>query len=290
MVNTHLVLLVSLILLVISHSIHADTRLPLISGGVIIDESTDQNLLNRRIVTGEVKRVRTEYEPESMLNVVGTMTSTTLQLGKQRGTEEVIRFYQSALEKTAEILFQCQGLDCGSSNYWANALFHKALLYGPGRHQFYLVAKTQTGAYQVVYVAQRGTGAVYAHLVRIAPGLTEAITSMTEDNKPSDIATQMRIVGQYQLQNPVTSQEFAPLVAYLTEQSGPGLALVIHNVRSAGETIGDALARSHIAAETLKQKLHAKGLHEPNISVYAVGPLAPDIKGPRNRTALVRVD
>jgi len=69
-----------------------------------------------------------------------------------------------------EVLYQCHGRSCGSSNQWANQVFHQSRLYGLDSQQSYAALKQDTlkgQNYYALYSTERGNKKVYLHLEMI---------------------------------------------------------------------------------------------------------------------------
>src|SRR5690606_17423571 len=70
-----------------------------------------------------------------------------------------------------ELLFWCEGRECGSSSLWANAIFGKSMLYGPEGQQAYLLARLPDADDRLValYGMTRGTGRPYLQVEQLVP-------------------------------------------------------------------------------------------------------------------------
>lgn len=72
----------------------------------------------------------------------------------------------------ASLAYECIGLECGSSNAWANERFNVPLLYGLDLSQRYQVWQWLVGdkpKIAVVYLVQRGNQRIYFHEERLSP-------------------------------------------------------------------------------------------------------------------------
>lgn len=95
---------------------------------------------NERIVVGQLNRKT--YELDSLLNFRQAKSELLKSLGDQTQA------------------FSCLGLDCGSSNAWANEIFNIKQLYGLDNYQFYSVVEKADQVW-VIYLVQRGNRRVY---------------------------------------------------------------------------------------------------------------------------------
>lgn len=105
-------------------------------------------------IDGELRADRTVR-----LSVKGEAVGTLIHGGY--GPERVMQFYRDQVKALGgQVLFSCDGLDCGSSSLWANQIFDHASYFCPDDQQHYLVAKwpgpdkeRQLGLF---YVVRRG--------------------------------------------------------------------------------------------------------------------------------------
>ena len=77
---------------------------------------------------------------------------------------------EELLTLDAKVIYQCHGRPCGSSNQWANQVFHQSRLYGLDSKQSYAALKQDTTNgpnYYALYSTERGNRKVYLHLEMI---------------------------------------------------------------------------------------------------------------------------
>lgn len=121
-----------------------------------------------RLVLSELKRQRatTSGEVERLIN--GDVVRQFWQLSVNHEVEQVLEHYLGQW-KGAQVLYRCSGLDCGSSNFWANKIFNNAKLYGRDANQAYLVAKMpgESNRIFVLYAVQRSKQKLYFNLDEI---------------------------------------------------------------------------------------------------------------------------
>ena len=141
------------------------------------------------LVLGALKKVNHELQPEKLMLVPGRKEASTWYLPEARRAKQVAEHFKSELVESANILFECQGRACGSSSYWANKLFERAILYGPEQYQYYLIGQRPTlqhspsqqkpeGDYIVIYIGQRATRKIYVHIEYISRVTPKALTSL----------------------------------------------------------------------------------------------------------------
>ncbi|MAD46416.1 MAG: hypothetical protein CMI02_19275 [Oceanospirillaceae bacterium] len=132
-----------------------------------LQDEQKEDVAGYRLVLSELKRTQaTTYgEEERLLN--GQLWRRVWSVAERFPWSEVARHFASQTEG-ADVLYQCQGLDCGSNNFWANEIFGNARLVGREQNQFYQVSMSRaedgTKTLYVLYVVQRGTRQVMINL------------------------------------------------------------------------------------------------------------------------------
>lgn len=119
-----------------------------------------------------VRRISGRLRMAEQVSASGGLTSITYLLpDNHSGIEAFSEARKSLLDKDAELLFWCEGRECGSSSLWANAIFGKSMLYGPDAQQAYLLARLpgQVDSLIALYGVTRGNGRPYLHVERLQP-------------------------------------------------------------------------------------------------------------------------
>lgn len=144
----------------------------------LVEQETTEST-GHLLVLGALKKVNHELQPEKLILVPGRKDASTWYLPEARRTKQVAEHFKSELVELANILFECRGRACGSSSYWANKLFDRAILYGPEQYQHYLIAQRPApqqpisqekveGDYIVIYIGERATRKIYVHIEYIS--------------------------------------------------------------------------------------------------------------------------
>lgn len=153
------------LMLLLSLSTYALQPLP---RAELLDEEKIPNF-EYRLVLSELKRIEAVTVGENERFVSGDLVRQLWQLSSSHELKDVIAHYQQEL-KDAQVLYQCSGLDCGSSNFWANKIFMNAKLYGRDAKQDYAVlfkpAKKKNGknTVYVIYAVQRSKQKTYFNI------------------------------------------------------------------------------------------------------------------------------
>jgi hypothetical protein len=117
-----------------------------------------------RLVLSGLKRREavTSGKVERLLN--GDVKRELWQLSSNHKLSQVMDHYLN--QWGGEVLYQCDGLDCGSSNFWANKIFNNAKLYGRDTKQSYAVVmdSQQNNKIHVLYAIQRSKQMIYFNI------------------------------------------------------------------------------------------------------------------------------
>ncbi|WP_293266530.1 DUF4892 domain-containing protein [Neptunomonas sp.] len=210
---------------------------------------------------GSVEQVNGVERLEREEGMTGRLTRISYRIPEGNTTRKVFSFFKTQLEKQkAEMLFSCQGRECGSSNYWANDVFNFSKLYGVERSQYYLAARLP-GVTVSMYVIERGSRKLYFHIDVIETDVAARMTATIKRegyvgisiNQLPDMNLLEKLIGQL-------------------ESYSQDLTLVVHHK---GETLEKGKALSATKASQLRQALIDRKMS--NLSVQSVGALAPSV-------------
>ncbi len=114
-----------------------------------------------------IRRISNQLRMERKVDAEGRQTSVTYRLPTDHSAFDAFdRARKDLLEDGAELLYWCQGRDCGSSSLWANAIFGNSKLYGPDEQQAYLLlrlAAPRQDSLLALYSITRGNRRAYLH-------------------------------------------------------------------------------------------------------------------------------
>ncbi len=129
----------------------------------LIESKAFDNTEYRLVLSGLQRREAvTSGEVERLINA--DVKRTFWQLSSNHEVSQVMSHYLNQWD--GEVLYQCRGLDCGSSNFWANKIFHNAKLYGRDINQAYAVVmdpEKENKTY-VLYAIQRSKKTIYFNI------------------------------------------------------------------------------------------------------------------------------
>lgn len=251
-------------------------------GSEVAQFTQDDRVTSRRIILGSLKKINNEIEPELSEYVRGERVAITYRIRDERRTSVVKQYFREQVLNHGQILFECKGRGCGSSNYWANTVFDRAILYGPEEDQHYILATMEGEAtyYVAIYVAQRGTREIYSHL-----DIIKARTGKVIDGPTIDSALESQ--GKFILPEEIDDKAVAAIVDAIKRRPKWRVAIVGHDMLRAGETIDRAIARTREMAQALEGRLGEAGLDSSRVTAFGVGPLAPRDNEEKERLELV---
>ena len=186
-----------------SHDLEVLPRFP---GSKIVgfEQAADQE---RIYPQGSIRRIsgRLRYEREVALQ--GQLTAVTYELPRSHSADEVFTAARKALQaQDAELLYWCQGRECGSSSLWANAVFDQSILYGSDDQQAYLLmrlAEPRQNSLLALYSITRGNKRAYLHAELLEAGQPLADLLPT----PATLLRQLKSSGELRLAKRTTPSE-----------------------------------------------------------------------------------
>lgn len=222
------------------------------------------------LVTGKIKRVNTQQMPESSEFVHGQKQSNTRKVLDSATTETIAAHYLEQLQGKGNILFECAGRGCGSSNYWANTVFSKAKLFGPEQFQYYMLAWIESEQFYVmIYLAQRGTGARYIHQITIQDVDNQDV------NDQRLVDSELRLQKRIRFWDEISDEQIASVAESIRINRYKLLAVVVHENLKSSESIQASIQRTQLTAEALVVRVKQSGVGDAEIQAHGVGPIAP---------------
>ena len=271
-----LVLLRVLPLFLFSSMAFANEAAPLPNGITIdqsaeIDKQTAQTVRNYRFPLGAVVKINRDVRIDKEQQLSGQLTRTTWEMPKSFDPNELLqRLRDQVISQKGEILFECEGRDCGTSNIWANDLFNNADLYGRDDYQRYFAAELDD-QYLAAYAVRRGNRRVYLHLDQI----TEAEQA---------VPWLELLVDRGWVKLPDTEEPTLKLLADHLQKNSSPIRIVGHQQ---GIDQGIAEQESKRLAERVATYLVDRaGVRPVQFEVHGLGALAPSVLG-ADQSALV---
>ncbi|MBC9250577.1 DUF4892 domain-containing protein [Pseudomonas alcaligenes] len=144
--------------------------LPRFAHAEIVDYR-DSASSERSYPQSEIRRISGQLQLERQVQAEGRLRALTYRLPDGHRPESALDTARhELLGNGAQLLYWCQGRECGSSNLWANALFGNAKLYGPDERQSFLLlrlAAPQQDSLLALYGITRGNRRVYLQVEQL---------------------------------------------------------------------------------------------------------------------------
>jgi hypothetical protein len=127
----------------------------------------------RRYPQDGLRRISGQLRVSEVL-AEGRLRALTYRLPDEHQPREALDAARAQLlEQGAQLLFWCEGRDCGSSSLWANQIFGNAKLYGPEERQGFMLLRLtapQQDSLLALYGITRGNRRSYLHAEQLDAG------------------------------------------------------------------------------------------------------------------------
>ena len=199
-----------------------------------------------------LRRISNQARAELRLEVEGRLIRQTYQLASGHSAQETFDQLRTSLQGQADLLFWCEGRDCGASSLWANAVFARADLSAPDDQQLFTLwrLRAQPQTVLALYAVNRANRRSYVHAEQLQSGSSLAELLPTA----ATWLRQLREDGELQL--PAAAQ--APVE--------PWLALLVRTLRL-DSTLRVTLQGEQ--AEAWQAALLAGGIRAQRLTVLA---------------------
>lgn len=116
-----------------------------------------------------LRRISNQARSELRLEVEGRLIRQTYQLASGHPAQQVFGQVRMALQSSADLLFWCEGRDCGASSLWANMVFARAELSAPDDQQLFTLwrLRAQPQTVLAVYGVNRANRRAYLHVEQL---------------------------------------------------------------------------------------------------------------------------
>jgi len=261
----------------------------LFPGSRVMYEQTQQ-VENYRIVLSAPKKINSRWRFEREFSDTGALHRRTVEISDRYTFDEAqLRIEKYLHHENAHLVFACYGLDCGSSNVWANEIFKVKQLYGLDATQAYEVWERSVGGqaqYVIWYLSQRGNQRIYLQLETLIPAQSPK-AAMTAD--PKTVLSSLQHVGYYVIPGDLQDLDDNPHIDVIAT------ALKIRPMQKY-VVVGHSYAQRDLAAgrqfslelaERLVARLIELGVKQGQVTAVGLGPLAPQGKTGPIRLELV---
>lgn len=148
---------------------------------------------------GSIRRIsgRLRYEREILTR--GQHQAVTYELPRTHSADQVFTAArESLLKKGAELLYWCEGRECGASSLWANSVFGNSTLYGSDDQQSYALLRLAEPHHEsllALYSITRGNRRAYLHVEQMDADAPLGVLLPT----PATLLRQLRSDGELKL-------------------------------------------------------------------------------------------
>lgn len=148
---------------------------------------------------GSIRRISGRLRYEREILVQGQHSAVTYELPRTHSADQVFTAArETLLEQGAELLYWCQGRECGASSLWANSVFGNATLYGSDDQQAYALLRLAEPNHEsllALYSITRGNRRAYLHAEQLDAEAPLGVLLPT----PATLLRQLRADGQLKL-------------------------------------------------------------------------------------------
>lgn len=144
-----------------------------------------------------LRRISNQARAEQRLDVEGALSALTFQLPAGHTANEAFERARRELAGGAELLYWCEGRDCGAASLWANQVFGRAELSAPDEQQAFALLHPNAAPDTLValYGVTRANRRAYLHIeqLRAATELGRLLPT------PATLLRQLRADGRLAL-------------------------------------------------------------------------------------------
>ena len=258
---------------------------------VVFDRSANQEDL--LVPLSSPTKIDGRWITQKSMTASGRLSQKTSQLKDRTSLDQAWFSLLQQLnqpEKNIQLLYQCSGRDCGSSNAWANEIFGVKQLYGLDSKQHYaaLIESLENGQriYRL-YGVERGNKRQYIQVDILNSNARSQVTPSESVLKEQLARSNYLIINlgfdgtQFTVSDALIDQ-----LAVIIEATNDAYYLVGHDSSQANQT--DRLRFSVQAAEFVRDLLIQHAVNPQRLEVTGVGGLAPEAKSSRIAVVLVQ--
>lgn len=155
--------------------------------------SPEPGVAERFYPMSSLRRISNQPRAEQRLDVEGQLQAWTLQLPAGHSALTAFERARVELAAQAELLYWCEGRDCGASSLWANQVFGRAELSAPDEQQAFalLHLNAEPNTLVVLYAANRANRRAYLQIEQLQS--SEALGQVLPT--PATLLRQLRSEG-----------------------------------------------------------------------------------------------
>lgn len=138
----------------------------------VVDTYSSETTGPYDFIVAPVDRIRRDVFYERVIRVDGRVQHETYEISGDMSRNDAMDWYRRALTSVGgDIVFECEGRDCGRASIWGSSIFKQRVLSGVDSKQQYLagaLATESTTELFSIYVVERGNRKVYTHVVQVS--------------------------------------------------------------------------------------------------------------------------
>lgn len=238
--------------------------------------STDIESRGHLVLFSPVREVNNEIRSETMARLPVSGESRLYEISRDSNRAKARDFYKTELQAAGAItLYECDGVNCGRSNVWANQVFGQRMLYGRDTTQDYLVAERTaddgTHWLTVIYTVTRGNLREYVWIEHLKVGAGAVIPGIGRaDNRtlgPVVVSWQ----GGFTYRFDWTATERRRISNWAASE-GAVVVLAGFSSLETDESFEQSMARAEEATKSLSEVLAKTGVPSERQRIVIVGP------------------
>ncbi len=245
-----------------------------------VEESSGESTSAFVFIVAPVDRIRRDVVSEGMVRGTGFANSRTYEMPEDLDRIEVMDWFRNQLQvRDTDLVFECEGRECGRATIWASEIFDQRLLATANQRQSYLAGSLEQDGQTTlvsVYVIERGTGTIYAHVTEIQP---DKPVNLTTGQDIEEILLRDGVTVLEDVEFNQTGTLTASAVESLTQMAKSDLQTFIdETIYVVCHIYGDLTADDLLEESTQRAQTVADVLTEAGLTLVAfgVGPLSPD--------------
>lgn len=244
-----------------------------------LETSTGIQSSGHLVLFSPVREVNDEIRSETMARLPVSGEGRMYRLNRDTSREEARDYYQRLLQsRSASVLFECSGVNCGRSVIWANRIFGQAVLNGRDSQQDYMIAgsldEDGTRWLTLVYTVTRGNLREYVWVehLRLEDGAVVPGFDSVSDRVFGPLIVPFEGGFTYKFDWEATERRN---LRERASEEGAIVVLVGFSALGTEESLEDSLDRARGATESLSEVLARIGIPREQQKILVVGPFIP---------------
>ncbi|WP_372965506.1 DUF4892 domain-containing protein [Marinobacter sp.] len=228
------------------------------------------------VLFSPIREVRNEIRSEVMARLPVEGTGQLFEINRDANREAARDHYLKQLQaRGAQVLFECEGINCGRSNVWANQVFDQPRILGRDTSQDYVVAAVADEQGRqwltVIYTVTRGNLREYVWVehLSVTPGASIPGFDTVNGRVRGPVIVPWR--GGLTFKFEFSADDRRRLLDWAGDE-GAEVVLVSFTELSEGESLDSSLKRAEQAGNSLAELLGKTGISKSQVRVMAIGP------------------